>query len=50
MWAPQTFHGWHRRIEEVRDLKGLGQSLVYACSHGIDYVVLDLRVTSVKVV
>lgn len=43
MWAPQTFHAWHRRNEEVRQLDGLGPALVYACAHGIDYVVLDLR-------
>lgn len=43
MWAPSTFHAWHRRREEVRRLDGLGPSLAYACARGLDYVVLDLR-------
>jgi hypothetical protein len=43
MWAPQTFHDWHQRVEEVRRLDGLAPTLAYACAHGIDYVVLDLR-------
>jgi hypothetical protein len=44
MWAPRTYRQWKQRADEVR---GLGQdlpaSLAYACAHGIDYAVIDLR-------
>jgi hypothetical protein len=43
MWAPETFDAWNQRSEEVHRLAGLAPALAYACQHGIDYVVEDLR-------
>lgn len=43
MWAPWTYHDWHQRMAEVGKLAGPAPELAYACAHGIDYVVFDLR-------
>jgi hypothetical protein len=44
MWAPSTYHQWRQRALEIRSL---GSDLTvlngYACTHGIDYLVIDLR-------
>lgn len=43
MWAPETYAEWHRRRIEVKALADPAARLAYACAHGIDFVVLDLR-------
>jgi hypothetical protein len=44
MWAPWTYRVWRDRQEEVRALGTDVPALhAYACSHGIGYIVRDLR-------
>lgn len=43
MWAPRTYARWRQRIEEVRSLTSVADTMAYADDHAIDFVVLDKR-------
>ena len=43
MWAPETYHNWKARSDEVGRLHSAAAQLDYACKNGINYVVLDKR-------
>lgn len=43
MWAPRTYARWRRRIEEVKSLTSVADTMAYADDHAIDFVVLDKR-------
>jgi hypothetical protein len=43
LWAPESYPPLRQRLLEVRRLDDVNDRLAYACAHGIDFVVLDLR-------
>ena len=43
MWEPSFFRLWNERMAAVGKLRDADSRNVYACAHGIDYVVHDLR-------
>jgi hypothetical protein len=40
-WRPDYYAVWRRRMDETAALKSLGQAAVYACGHGLRYLVED---------
>ena len=40
MWSPSYYWTWRTRVYEVEQLGDLAERLRYACSHGIDFVVV----------
>jgi hypothetical protein len=40
MWSPSYYWTWRTRVHEVEHLGDLADRLGYACSHGIDFVVI----------
>ena len=40
MWSPSYYWTWRTRVYEVEQLGGLADRVKYACSHGIDFVVV----------
>lgn len=45
MWMPSTYAEWARRYRDVRALASIGDMLAYAGAEGIDFVLLDKRMT-----
>ncbi|HEX4272712.1 MAG TPA: hypothetical protein VHZ32_15060 [Rhizomicrobium sp.] len=43
MWAPDIYAVWHTRTVDLAALHSAPAILAYACQHGIDYAVFDLR-------
>lgn len=40
MWSPSYYWTWRTRVHEVEQLGDLAERVRYACSHGIDFVVV----------
>jgi hypothetical protein len=40
MWSPSYYWTWRTRVHEVEQLGALADRVGYACSHGIDFVVV----------
>ena len=45
MWAPSYYATWSERYAAVEGLQTPAAMIAYACAHGIDYVVIDRRVS-----
>jgi hypothetical protein len=53
MWSPSYYWTWRTRVHEVEQLGDLADRVGYACSHGIDFVVVrkaGLSTTSENIV